>query len=402
MQLLYKNKWANASMAADAKKAVIKVEGYIGIPRSWYMDEAMRADIVATKEEMAHEIKTIINLKVAEVDVEINSYGGDVNHGIAMYEALVQCGAKVNVRIHGFTASIATVIAMAAKIENRTASINSQGLVHESRTGDYGVAATLRATADWLVKINNQIAEIYVKSTTMAKEAVVELMSRNNGEGEWLTAMEMKEYGLISDTFEPMTAAASFENEINACGWLPQLPTSVVEPLPSDSVIDKLVNEFNDKFVQPLMNLLPKNTLKPENDMSKQTIVLAALCAALGFESIEATNEGVYLSGDDLTKLDNHLAKSMADTATALASATTATTELSTTLEAINGIDKTVADAPTAAEKVTAIKAKLAAKPGAAPTGHTGGDGSNPSTDGVDWDAINNLSHNKAADNTIL
>lgn len=109
MELFYKNRWTNATMEADKKKAVIKVEGYIGIPRSWYYDEARQQDVVATKEEMSLEIKNLKNLKVTDIDVHINSYGGDVNHGIAMYEALLQSGATVNVKIFGFTASIATV-----------------------------------------------------------------------------------------------------------------------------------------------------------------------------------------------------------------------------------------------------------------------------------------------------
>jgi ATP-dependent protease ClpP protease subunit len=406
MPLLYQNKWTAATMEANNTKAVIKVEGYIGVPRHWYWDETMRNDIVATKEEMAKEIKSLKNLKVTEIDVLINSYGGDVNHGIAMYEALVMSGATINVRIHGFTASIATVISMAAPFERRKASVNSMMLVHQARGGEQGTASAIRSYADWLEKINDQIADIYVKGTKLTKEAAIELMNRVNGEGEWLTAAEMKTMQFIADTFEPLEAAASFESEINACGFLPQLPTATPPVPPKPDVLDKL-NAKIDGMVESIKGLFPNNSLKPDKNMSK--LALVSLCAALAVTGIEVTDDGAYFNEDQLKTIDaaikaanDKLATALAAEKTAQEALTAAQNERKTVMDAIDTIDATVVAAATPEAKVLAIKTKLAEKPGASGSNHSGGDGGKPSADGADWDAINALPHNQAVDKMIL
>jgi len=403
MQQFYQNKWTNAEMSADKVKAVIKIEGYIGIPRSWYYDESMREDIVATKEEMAKELKNLKNLKVSEIDVHINSYGGDVNHGISMYEALIGSGAVINVKIFGFTASIATVIAMAAPLERRIASANAFGLVHEGRGGQYGVSSAIRQYADFLDKVNDQIADIYAKSTKLSKDEAKELMARANGEGEWLTAAEMKDIGLISDTFEPLEAAASYVAEINNCGFLHQIPVPVNLPtstpqLTTAEVIEQTAARMFDGF----KNLISNNS-KPKSNMNKQSLALAALCAVLAVEKIEITDEGSFLNQDQLTAIDAAMAKATADLKVSQDAAATAAADHKKVLDALNSFDPKVAAATTVEAKIEAAKVKMASKPGANPTGNNGGDGNkNPSNDGVDWDTINNLPHNKAADETIL
>lgn len=399
MELFYKNRWTNATMEADKKKAVIKVEGYIGIPRSWYYDEARQQDVVATKEEMSLEIKNLKNLKVTDIDVHINSYGGDVNHGIAMYEALLQSGATVNVKIFGFTASIATVIAMAAPLERRTASINAMGLIHEARGGQSGTAANIMAYANWLIKVNGQIADIYEKSTTMKKEDVVELMSRVNGEGEWLTATEMKEKGLISDTFEPMEAAASFEDEINACGFLPKVPVQVVATPDNQSIVTLIENTVT-RSINAIKDLLPKNTLTPK-DMSKQNIALAAMCAVLAVSEIAITDDGAFLNTDQLKAINDALAKRNGELTTVNATLVAAQAERQSVLDALDELGKPVKDASTVDAKITAVREIIASKAGANTTNHQGGDGGAPK-DGIDWDVINNLPHNREADKILL
>lgn len=405
MNMLYQNKWSNVTASADGTKAIIKVEGYIGIPRNWYADESKREDIVATKEEMAAEIKSLKNLKVNNIELHINSYGGDVNHGIAMYESLLESGAQVSVRIYGHTASIATVIAMSAPLERRIASINSMGLVHRARGWAQGVSSTIKAYAEWLEKTDDNIASIYEKSTTMTKEDAIELMSRVNGEGEWLTAKEMKAKGLISDTFEPMEAAASYEAEINMCGFLPQLPSFSHHSTLAGSAdllnkkFDDFITNFNSVYLKPILDLLPKNS---KNDMSKQTLLLPIMCAALQIQNLETTEEGAYLNPEQLTAIEAAMAATAQALTAAQAAATTAQSERQTVMMAIDGIDTTVASAATPEAKVAAIIARLAAKPGASTTTHNGGDTNSPSADNVDWDAINKLPHNVAADNVIL
>lgn len=401
MQDIYSNKWTSIQAAADNKKAVIKVEGIIGIPQAWLSDSRRQEDVKSTKQEMQNEIKKLKNLKVEQIELHINSYGGDVNHGIAMYEALLESGAEITCKIYGHTASIATVIAMAAPLERRTASVNAMGLVHEGRGWARGTVANIMAYAKWLTKINDQIADIYEKATGLTKDAAVELMSRVNGEGEWLTATELEEKKIISGTFEPQSAVACYADEINNCGWLPSLPSASVDTPPVN--VEEVVEKASNSVLNKLKAYLPgfKDNSK-SNDNSKKANMdatkFAALFAVLNLTAMESTDEGVHITMEQAEAINTALAaatKDKADLVTAQAAQTA-------TLSALDNIDPTVAQAEGHEAKVAAVVAKLAAKPGAGPTNHSGGDGGTPSADGADWDAINALPHNQAADEDII
>jgi ATP-dependent protease ClpP protease subunit len=386
MQDIYSNRWTTIQAAADKKSAVIKVEGIIGIPQAWLSDERRQEDVKATRQEMQNEIKRLKNLKVETIELHINSYGGDVNHGIAMYEALLESGAEITCRIYGHTASIATVIAMAAPLEKRTASINAMGLIHEGRGGVYGTVKSLMSYAQWLEKINGQIADIYAKSTKLSREDALEIMSRVNGEGEWMTSSELKNKGIISDTFEPMTAVASYVDEINQCGFLPQLPASVFNPPANEQpqlaeVIEKATNVIIDKIKGYFNPEISNSNNKADMDATK----FAALFAVLGLSAMESTKDGVYISMEQAEQINTALAEAVS----AKANATTAQNERNQVLNALDEIDPTVMAARGHEAKVNAIKAKLAAKPGAAPTQNDGGDGSHIPDASANLDPVN-------------
>ena len=386
MQDIYSNRWTTIQAAADKKSAVIKVEGIIGIPQAWLSDERRQEDVKATRQEMQNEIKRLKNLKVETIELHINSYGGDVNHGIAMYEALLESGAEITCRIYGHTASIATVIAMAAPLEKRTASINAMGLIHEGRGGVYGTVKSLMSYAQWLEKINGQIADIYAKSTKLSREDALEIMSRVNGEGEWMTSSELKNKGIISDTFEPMTAVASYVDEINQCGFLPQLPASVFNPPANEQpqlaeVIEKATNVIIDKIKGYFNPEISNSNNKADMDATK----FAALFAVLGLSAMESTKDGVYISMEQAEQINTALAEAVS----AKANATTAQNERNQVLNALDEIDPTVMAARGHEAKVNAIKAKLAAKPGAAPTQNDGGDGKQIPDASANLDPVN-------------
>lgn len=136
--------------------------------------------------------------------------------------------------------------------------------------------------------------------------------------------------------------------------------------------------------------------------MSKNTLSLPLMCAALSIENLESTDEGVFLNPEQLNAIEALMASQTQAVTAAQAATTTAQQERQTVMTAIDAINPTVAEAQTPEAKAAAIVALLAAKPGASATPHTGGDTNTPAADGVDWDAINNLPHNKAADNGIL
>jgi len=101
------------------------------------------------------------NLDVDEVVLRINSPGGEVFDGIAIYNSLKKHKAKVNVKVEGLAASIASVIAMAGD----TIEIDSSAMmmIHEGHSLSVGNAEDMRKQAELLDKVSETIAGIYAE-----------------------------------------------------------------------------------------------------------------------------------------------------------------------------------------------------------------------------------------------
>lgn len=119
---------------------------------------------------------------VDTIDVRINSYGGDVFDGQAIYNQLVQHKAKVTTHIDGVAASIASVIAMAG--DEIHIAENGWIMIHDAWSMAIGNAADLRRQADLLESVTDKLAGIYVSRTGAAMADVRKLMA----EETWLSA----------------------------------------------------------------------------------------------------------------------------------------------------------------------------------------------------------------------
>ena len=129
--------------------------------------------------------------------VNINSPGGSVDSGFAMYEMLVNSGKEVTTRITGLCASIATIIAQAGTTIEMVA--GGEFMIHnpwvDSVSGD---ADELQAYADDLKEIENRIAKFYNEKTGLGGEYIDTLMKRDT----WMTAEEAKAAGFITDIID--------------------------------------------------------------------------------------------------------------------------------------------------------------------------------------------------------
>lgn len=141
---------------------------------------------------------------VNAIDVRINSYGGDVFEGLAIYRALVDHGAEITTHVDGVAASIASVIAMAG----RTINIAEAGsmMIHEAWGVAGGNAAKMREMADRLEGISGQIATIYAARTGRPAEDVRAMMASTR----WFTAHEAVEHGFATGIAENLRVAAYF------------------------------------------------------------------------------------------------------------------------------------------------------------------------------------------------
>ena len=140
-----------------------------------------------------------------ELAIHINSLGGEVFDGMAIYSIIQRRKAKTTVYIEGIAASIASVIALAA--DEVIMSENSLLMIHNAWGGTQGDASEMRKQADVLDKITNEIAEIYVKKTNLPYDEIIRLMS----EETWLTAEEAVAMGFVDSISEPIKVAAKYD-----------------------------------------------------------------------------------------------------------------------------------------------------------------------------------------------
>ena len=139
---------------------------------------------------------------ITEIDVRINSDGGSVFDGVAIYNALVRHPANVTVHIDGLAASIASVIAMAGDVVNIAR--GAWLMIHDPWTVAGGTADDLRSQADLLDKIRAQLLDTYVIKTGMDSDKVSALMSAET----WIPSDEALSMGFVDNISEDLAIAA--------------------------------------------------------------------------------------------------------------------------------------------------------------------------------------------------
>lgn len=143
------------------------------------------------------------------IDVDINSPGGFVTESMAIYNMLHQHKAVVNVTIHGWAASGASIIAMAG--DHIRMSEGAYMMIHRAAGLTMGNAQDHREQVDLLEKMDNQLAGIYAKRTGGDVETILDQM----GDETWFTAQEAVDDGFADEVIEAKTkAAASFSADL--------------------------------------------------------------------------------------------------------------------------------------------------------------------------------------------
>lgn len=167
---------------ADGDKAVLRIYDEI----HWLFG--------VTPEDFARELDEIT---ADEIEVQINSPGGDVFDGIAIYNALRAHPARITTRVDGIAASIASVIVQAG--DHRVMLSGSQMMIHEAWGLAIGPAADMREMADLLDRQTANIANIYAERSGGDAAEFRERMTDET----WLTAEEAVEAELADEVVVP-------------------------------------------------------------------------------------------------------------------------------------------------------------------------------------------------------
>ncbi len=197
--------------------------------------------------------------EVDTLNVHINSPGGSVYDGVAIFNMLRQHKASVTVHIDGLAASIASVIAMSG--DKVVMPSNSMMMIHNAMSVSIGNANEMRKMADDLEKINESVINSYIaKNPELDREYLKALMDDET----WLTASEAYELGLVDVIDEPVAAVASIDKEqVNRFKNVPKMLKEMVEtPKDTKENTDKqsyeeLQNKY-DELLKQIKNETPK------------------------------------------------------------------------------------------------------------------------------------------------
>lgn len=140
-----------------------------------------------------------------EINVRINSAGGSVFDGFAIYNTLIKNSATIIVDVDGLAASIASIIAMAGDEVNMSS--NALMMIHDPWIVASGSAGDLRKQADLLDTVRGQLLATYVNRTDGDESVISGMMT----EETWMTSEEALGHGFIDSISDEIKIAAKVD-----------------------------------------------------------------------------------------------------------------------------------------------------------------------------------------------
>nr|DAV00419.1 MAG TPA: Putative ATP dependent Clp protease [Caudoviricetes sp.] len=156
------------------------------------------------------------------IDVRINSIGGSVYAGIAIFNALKNCTSEVNIYVDGLAASMASVIALCGR--HVEMSKYARLMLHSVSGGCWGNKNDMAACIKEIEALEDTLCSMCAKRVGLTTEEVK--AKYFDGRDHWLTAQEALDAGFIDGIYD-------------------------AEPVPEDETIEQLYNTFNNRLVKP-------------------------------------------------------------------------------------------------------------------------------------------------------
>lgn len=203
----------------------------------WYEEDKCPQDITDF-------LKELDNSKA--IDIFINSGGGSVHGGLAIYNILKRHQGEKTVYIDGIAASIASVIAMAG--DKVVIPSNAQFMIHKPLTWCGGNADDFRKTADILDTCQKSIMSIYMDNVQdgISEEKITEMIN----EETWLTGDEAAEYFKFEvEEKSDVVACASeyFEKYSKTPKNILEVKENIKNNIDHDDIVKKVLKELENK-----------------------------------------------------------------------------------------------------------------------------------------------------------
>lgn len=135
-----------------------------------------------------------------DVDLYINSPGGSVSAGLAIYDTIQHIRCDVSTIVVGMAASMGALILTGGTKGKRFSLPNSEILIHQPWGGMQGQASDMKIHAEHIIKTRDRLNEILMAHTGQSKKIVEKDTDRDN----FMSAAEAMEYGLIDQVIVSM------------------------------------------------------------------------------------------------------------------------------------------------------------------------------------------------------
>ncbi len=253
-----------------------------------------------TAQDFISEIK---GLKDMPINLRINSLGGDVFDGMAMYNVIKRRESKTTVYIEGIAASIATIIALGA--DEVVMAENSLFMIHNAWGGASGEAKDMRKTAETLEKITSELTDIYVKKTGLSYDAVAQMMD----EETWLNAEEAYKLRFIDTISDSIKVAAKYDVSKFKNITQEEIKNKLSININNKKMTNELKEWFNSKVEEIVTSV--KGEVKVSEDVVEQTTITVNLgdneeitnkISAFEAKNIELSNKISLLEGELATE----------------------------------------------------------------------------------------------------
>lgn len=173
---------------------ILDINGYIGPGDGFFQEDGIMSS------DMEKELEKIDKANLTTLQVNIDSLGGDLKEGLAIYNLFSAYKKKKECVIKGWTASAATIISQA--FDKVSIVSNALFLVHRAQQVAMGNIFNFEQIIEELKTVDKIILDIY-RNRTKTKRNIEALMNENMGNGKWLDAKQALSYSFVDAIIEP-------------------------------------------------------------------------------------------------------------------------------------------------------------------------------------------------------
>ena len=151
---------------------------------------------------VADQLKTI---RTNNIIVGLDSPGGDVFEGIAIYNLFKNHNAHIEMRIDSLAASIMSYIALAG--DKITISDNSYFMIHEVSSAVFGTSRDMRQQADTMDKVQDMLVKSYSEKTGITEENILKMLIDET----WFNAEQARTAGFVDEIINAQSVENNFD-----------------------------------------------------------------------------------------------------------------------------------------------------------------------------------------------